>query len=58
MKCEDALSLLRERRACAVLGETRRIKEIDEERWAHEEQNNFCPCWQIARRAADGIKAA
>jgi hypothetical protein len=52
MKCEDAGKLLQERRAAAHRGDTERIREIDRERFEHEEMNNFCPCWQNARRAA------
>jgi hypothetical protein len=50
--CSEAPKLLQERRAAAIREDFDRIKEIDRERWEHEEMNSFCPCWQNARRAA------
>lgn len=52
MTCEEAPKLLQERREAAQSGDTERIRDIDRERWEHEELNGYCECWQKARRAA------
>jgi hypothetical protein len=57
MTCDQAPKLLQERREAARRGDTLRIREIDRERFEHEELNNYCKCWQEARRAAP-IEAA
>lgn len=58
MTCDQAPKLLQERREAAQREDALRIMEIDRERWEHEELNNYCDCWQRARREADMGKVA
>lgn len=58
MTCADAGRLLQERREAAKRGDAERVRDIDRERFEHEELNNYCECWQKARREAAQKAAA
>ena len=58
MTCKDALTLLQERREAARRGDTHRIKAIDNERFAHDEESPNCQCWTKAILEAARERAA